>query len=63
MLYMLLALASLVITALSFWMYRSSGGGALYLVGMIVFLIATIGLGAMFFSGRINRTDDIHITE
>lgn len=63
MLYLLLALVSLAVTALSFYMYRTSGGSSLYLVGIILFLLATVGFGGMFLSGRVNRTDDIHITE
>jgi uncharacterized membrane protein YhhN len=63
MLYLLLALVSLAVTALSFYMYRTSGGNSLYLVGIILFLLATVGFGGMFLSGRVNRTDDIHITE
>lgn len=29
----------------------------------IVFLIVTIIFGAMFLTGRVNKTEDIHITE
>ncbi|MGQ0542238.1 MAG: hypothetical protein ACT4O9_10385 [Blastocatellia bacterium] len=63
MLYFLLAIVSLAITAFSFYMYRTSGGNTLYLIGIIVFLIATVGLGGMFLSGRVNKNEDIHITE
>jgi hypothetical protein len=44
-------------------MYRSSGGSTLYLVGIIVFLLATVGFGGLFLSGRVNKSEDIHITE
>jgi hypothetical protein len=64
MLYLLLAVVSLAITAVSFYMYvNTPGGSTLYLIGIIVFLIATLASGGMFFSGRVNKTDDIHITE
>jgi hypothetical protein len=66
MLYLLLAVVSLAITAVSFYMYVQpppTGGSTLYLIGIIVFLIATLASGGMFFSGRVNKTDDIHITE
>ncbi|QYO66378.1 hypothetical protein [Leptolyngbya sp. 7M] len=63
MLYALLALVSLLLTAGSYYMYTNSGGNTLYLVSLIVFLIATIGLGGMFLSGRVNQKEDIHITE
>jgi hypothetical protein len=59
----LLAVVALVLTALSFWMYRGSDDNKLWLVLVIVFLIATLALGGMFLSGRINRNDDVHITE
>lgn len=63
MLYGLLFLVSLLITAGSYYMYTTSGGNSLYLVVMVVFLLATIGSGGMFLSGRVNKKEDIHITE
>lgn len=63
MLYLLLTLVSLALTAGSYVMYRSSGGSTLYLVGIIVFLLATVGFGGLFLSGRVNKNEDIHITE
>jgi hypothetical protein len=59
----LLAVVSLVLTALSFWMYRSTPENALWLVGVVVFLIATLAFGGMFLSSRVNKGEDIHITE
>ena len=32
-------------------------------VGVIVFLIAMLAFGALFLSGRVNKNEDIHITE
>jgi hypothetical protein len=58
----LFALVGLVLTGLSFWMYRGAGN-VLWLVLMILFLLATLAFGGMFLSGRVNRGDDIHITE
>lgn len=63
MLYALLALMSLVVTAGSYYMYKTSGGNSLYLVGIIVFLLATVGFGGLFLSGRVNKNEEIHITE
>ena len=63
MLYLLLALVALALTAGSFYMFVSQGGSTIYLVGLIVFLIATIIFGALFLSGRVNKKEDIHITE
>ena len=60
----LLALVSLVLTALCYWMYtRSADSSTLYLIGLVLFLLATLFFGGMFLSGRVNRGDDIHITE
>ncbi len=59
----LLAFVSLLLTAGSFYLYRSSGGNALYFVAVIVFLILTLVFGGLFLSGRMNKTEEIHITE
>ncbi len=60
---LLLALVSLILTALSFWMYRSSPDNTIWLIGVILFLIGTLVFGALYLSGRVNKTEDIHITE
>lgn len=62
MLYGLLALVSLILTIASFYIYYGNAQ-TLYIVLAIIFLIATVGFGGVFLSGRINKTDDIHITE
>ena len=59
----LLAVISLVVAAGSFYKYTQSGDNKLFLVGAIVFLLVGIALGGMFLSGRVNKTEDIHITE
>jgi sugar phosphate permease len=59
----LLALVSLVLTVVSFLMYQRSADNKLWLVGFIVFLIGTLVFGGLFLSGRVNKGDDIHITE
>lgn len=35
----------------------------MYLIGVVIFLIVTLVFGGMFLSGRVNKNDDIHITE
>lgn len=62
MLYALLALVSLLIAAGSFYQYRESAN-ILFMILAIVFLLGAVGLGAMFLSGRVNKGEDIHITE
>lgn len=60
---LLLAFVALILTALSFWMYRSSPENTMWLVGVVVFLLATLVFGALYLSGRVNKGEDIHITE
>jgi sugar phosphate permease len=59
----LLALVSLVLTVASFLMYQRSADNKLWLAGFILFLIGTLVFGGLFLSGRVNKGDDIHITE
>ncbi|HEX6280326.1 MAG TPA: hypothetical protein VFZ49_09990 [Pyrinomonadaceae bacterium] len=60
--YGLLAFVSLLATIFCIYFYISSAN-TLALIGGIVFLIATVGLGGVFLSGRVNKKEDIHITE
>ncbi len=60
---LLLAFVSLILTGLSFWMYTRSADNTLWLIGVVLFLIGTLVFGALYFSGRVNKTEDIHITE
>jgi hypothetical protein len=60
----LLALVSIVIAAVCFYMYtRSNPPQTLYIVVAIIFGILMVVFGGMFLSGRVNKSDDIHITE
>lgn len=58
----LLALGSLILAALSFWQYRGSGA-TLWLIGIVLFVVLTLVFGGMFLSGKVNKTEEIHITE
>lgn len=60
----LLALVAAVIGAFSLYYYiERSNDQKLFLVLGIVFILAAIALGGLFLSGRVNREEDIHITE
>ena len=62
MLYAVLALVSAVSAVFS-WLQYTGSANTLYLVLFGVLVVATIALGAMFLSGRVNKKEDIHITE
>ena len=63
MLYAVLALICAVFAAGSFYYFTISNDNKLFLVACIVFVLLTIVLGGLFLSGRVNKNDDIHITE
>ena len=59
-----LALISLILAGVSGALYlRTEPASTLYLVGLIVFAVLLIAFGGMFLSGRVNKTEEIHITE
>ena len=59
----LLAVVALVLFALTFYKYVTGEASTIWLIGWIVFLIAAIIFGGMCLSGRVNKGEDIHITE
>ncbi|CAN5424491.1 hypothetical protein BH10ACI3_BH10ACI3_10850 [soil metagenome] len=63
MLYAVIALVSAIVAAFSFYWYTSSDDKQVYLVIAIVCILITIVLGGLFLSGRVNKNEDIHITE
>lgn len=58
----LLALVSLILAAGSFYMYRGDGK-TIWLVALILFVVLLLVFGGMFLSGRVNKSEEIHITE
>jgi hypothetical protein len=65
-LYGLLAFVSLLLTVGSFYLYvyrASTAGQTMYVVLALVFLVLTVVFGGLFLSGRVNRDEEIHITE
>lgn len=64
MLYALLALVSALIAAGSFYYFQSKPeASSLYLIVGVIFVLLTVVFGVIFMSGRVNKTEDIHITE
>ena len=62
MLYAVLALVTAVGAGFS-WLQYTKSANSLFLVVFGVLVVATIALGALFMSGRVNKGEDIHITE
>lgn len=61
--YGLLALVSAILAAGSFYCFYAYETGMVTLVVGIVFLVATVALGGIFLSAKVNRKEDIHITD
>lgn len=60
----LIAVVSLVAAAFCFYKFQSMpNAGTMFLIGGIVFAVLTVVFGGMFLSGRVNKSEDIHITE
>ena len=58
----LIAVVSLLVAVFCFYKVQENAG-TMYLVGGIIFALLTVVFGAMFMSGRVNKSEDIHITE
>ncbi|KXJ99004.1 MAG: hypothetical protein UZ17_ACD001002516 [Acidobacteria bacterium OLB17] len=59
----ILAVLAAIVGVFSIYKYMASADNKLWMVIGIIAILAFLGLGAMFLSGRMNKTDDIHITE
>ncbi len=62
MLYAVLALITALVALGSFYYFQHNGNTGL-LIAAIVCVVLTLVFGGLFLSGRVNKTDDIHITE
>jgi len=62
LLFAVLALVSAVIAVVTFLNYQKSANTTMIIIAIIC-IIATLGFGAMFMAGRVNKQEDIHITE
>ena len=66
MLYAVLALISIIVAGFFFYTYVNQDpetASSTPFIGVIVCLVIALILGALFLSGRVNKTEDIHITE
>ena len=58
----LLSLVSLIVAGFCFYRFQSSGNTT-FMIGAVVFALLMVVFGVMFLSGRVNKSEDIHITE
>jgi heme/copper-type cytochrome/quinol oxidase subunit 4 len=59
-----LAVISAIVAIFCFYRLQTTAdSNTMYMVGGIAFAVLMVIFGVMFMSGRINKTDDIHITE
>ena len=62
LLYAALALISAIVAGYSFYSFQQDVNTTMLYVA-ILFVLGTLVFGAMFLMGRVNKQDDIHITE
>jgi hypothetical protein len=63
MMYALLCLVSLAVFGFSYYQYTQTQGNTLWMVLMFLGILAAAAFGVMFLTGRVNKKEDIHITE
>ena len=64
MLYGLIAFVSLVVASFCLYKFQTDPlPNTMFIVGAGVFGILMVVFGVMFLTGRVNKTEDIHITE
>lgn len=64
-LFAILALVAAIVAAFFFYRLQTSGsdGSSMNLILGVIFALAAVGLGAFFMFNKVNRHEDIHITE
>lgn len=60
----LVAVVSLIAAGFCFYKFqRTPDASTIYIIGGVIFGLLTVVFGVMFLSGRVNKSEDIHITE
>jgi hypothetical protein len=60
----LIALVCLLAAGFCFWKFQATpDASSMFMIGGIVFAVLMAVFGVMFLSGRVNKSEDIHITE
>lgn len=61
--YGLLALVSAIVAAGSFYCFKMYGGGMIALLLGVLFVFLMVAFGGVFLSAKVNKKEDIHITD
>lgn len=60
----LVAVISLIAAGFCFYKFQTTpDASTIYIIGGVIFGLLTVVFGVMFLSGRVNKSEDIHITE
>ena len=59
----LLALIGLAVAVFCFYRFQTGAGETMWAVGGVIGALVMVAFGVMFLTGRVNKTEDIHITE
>ena len=59
----LLALVGLAGAIFCFYKFQTGAGETTWAIGGVIAAIIMVVFGVMFLTGRVNKTEDIHITE
>jgi ABC-type multidrug transport system permease subunit len=62
LLYAVLAIISAVVAIYFFYSFQAEGNSTSLIIGIVFALLALV-LGGFFMFGKVNRHEDIHITE
>lgn len=59
----LLAVVSALVAVFFFYRFQNSADGTTNLILGILFVVVFVGLGIMYMTNKVNKQEDIHITE
>ena len=59
-----IAVISLAIAIFCFYRFQTTpAASTMYMIGGVIFALIMVAFGVLFLSGRVNKSEDIHITE
>lgn len=62
-LFALLAVVSALVAVFFFYRFQTTADGSMNLILGILFVVVFVGLGIMYMTNKVNKQEDIHITE